>query len=80
MYEDKNSITKEELEENLKAELEWVKYRINMLNIMEKKLYKMREVAQKAAHYISKEETEELSNKIKWLEMQVNALDEESRR
>ncbi|MBV7272241.1 hypothetical protein JMF89_11315 [Clostridiaceae bacterium UIB06] len=72
-------MTKEELEEKLQAELEWVKYRLRMLDIMEKKLYQMRDVAQKSAKNISAEERNDLNKKIKWLEMQVNALDEESR-
>lgn len=79
MNEDKNHIIKEQLEEKLREELEWVKYRIRMLDIMEKKLYQMKDIAQKAGNHISEEEREELNNKIKWLEMQVNALDEESR-
>ncbi|WP_246615205.1 hypothetical protein [Clostridium thailandense] len=79
MDENENHMTKEELEEKLQAELEWVKYRLRMLDIMEKKLYQMRDVAQKSAKNISAEERNDLNKKIKWLEMQVNALDEESR-
>lgn len=76
MNEDENYITHKE---NLREELEWVKYRIHMLDIMERKLYQMKEIAEEATENISKDEREELNKKIKYLEMQVNALDEESR-
>ena len=79
MDENKNHMTREELEEKFQAELEWVKYRMRMLDIMEKKLYQMKDIAQKSTNNISEEERKELNKKIKWLEMQVNALDEESR-
>ena len=35
-------------EKEMKDELAWVKYRINMLNIMEEKLMQMKEIAEKA--------------------------------
>lgn len=79
MDENKNHLTREELEEKLQEELEWVKYRLRMLDIMEKKLYQMKDIAQKSNNNIPEEERKELDKKIKFLEMQVNALDEESR-
>lgn len=79
MDESKNHMTREELEEKLQAELEWVKYRLRMLDIMERKLYEMKDIAQRSTNNISGEGRKELNKKIKFLEMQVNALDEESR-
>lgn len=79
MDENKKHITGEELEEKLQAELEWVKYRLRMLDIMERKIYQMKGIAQRSTSNISEEERKELNKKIKWLEMQVNALDGESR-
>ncbi|MTK13023.1 MAG: hypothetical protein F8N39_13375 [Clostridiaceae bacterium] len=73
--DEKNIIHKEKLLE----ELEWVKYRIHMLDIIERKLYQMKTIAQESTGNLSKQEREELNKKIKYLEMQVNALDEESR-
>lgn len=70
---------KEELKKSLQEELKWVYYRQKMLDIIERKLYQMKEIAEKSAENISKEEREELNKKIKYLEMQVNALDEESK-
>lgn len=70
---------KEELKQKLQEELQWVQYRQKMLNIIEKKLYQMKSIAREATKNISKDEREELNKKIKYLEMQVNALDEESK-
>lgn len=70
---------KEELKQKLQEELQWVQYRRKMLNIIEKKLYQMKSIAEEATGNISKVERERLNKKIKYLEMQVNALDEESK-
>ena len=37
---------REELKQELKAELQWVKYRIRMLDIIEEKLLKIRKMAE----------------------------------
>ncbi|AWI03691.1 hypothetical protein [Clostridium drakei] len=71
-----------EEDENLKKlqeELEWVKYRIKMLDIMERKLLEMKRIAQNAGNNISIKEREELNKKIKYLESQIKGIDEESR-
>lgn len=69
---------KEELHQ-LQEQLEWVKYRIKMLDIIEKKLYDMKKIAEDASNDIDIKERIELNKKIKYLESQVNALDQESR-
>lgn len=71
---------KEEDLQKLKEELEWVRYRIKMLDIMEKKLFEMRKIAENATYDISSEEREELNKKIKSLESQVNGINGESKR
>lgn len=65
--------------ESLQEELEWVKYRIKMLDIMERKLFEMKCISENAQNNISLEEREQLNKKIKLLESQVNGIDEESR-
>lgn len=69
---------KEEILQQLQVELEWVKYRIRMLDIMNIKLRNMKAIAERASINISLEERMELNKSIKYLEAQVNALDEES--
>jgi hypothetical protein len=70
---------KEEELQKLKEELEWVKYRIKMLDIMERKLFEMRKIAESAQNNISVEEREQLNKKIKSLQSQINGVDGESR-
>lgn len=65
--------------DKLKEELEWVKYRIKMLDIMERKLLQMRKIAKDATYDIREEEREKLNKKIKSLESQVNGIDGERR-
>lgn len=69
---------KEEILQQLQVELEWVKYRIRMLDIMNIKLRYMKAIVERASINISSEERMELNKSIKYLEAQVNALDEES--
>lgn len=69
----------EEKLHQLQEQLEWVKYRLKMLDIIEKKLYDMKKIAVDASKDIDIEQRIELNKKIKYLESQVNALDEESR-
>ena len=72
---------KEELKEVLEQELVWVKYRQDMLDIIEEKLLKMREIAEQAKEEnMSPEKLKVLNTKLKNLAAQVRALDEESRK
>jgi flagellin-like hook-associated protein FlgL len=71
---------KEELRQQLQQELQWVKYRQEMLDIIEKKLIQMREIAvQVKEENLSPVEIEALNAKLNNLVAQVNALDEESK-
>ncbi|MBV4450432.1 hypothetical protein KM792_12315 [Clostridium tyrobutyricum] len=65
----------------LNQELQWVKYRIHILDIIQEKLLLMRNMADKArASNLSTIEIQELNYKINSLAIQVKALDEESKR
>lgn len=76
MFMDKS----EKLRLALNEELQWIQYRQKMLNIMEEKLIKMKEiVVQAQQNDISMEKIEELNHSINNLAQQVRALDEESR-
>ena len=71
---------KEELKQELEQELQWVKYRQKILDIIEAKLLEMREIADKAKEEnLSVVEVEALNARINNLAAQVNALDEESK-
>lgn len=71
---------KEELKQEIQQELNWVKYRHNMLGIIEVKLLQMREIAEYAKEEnLSEVKIESLNARIKNLAAQINALDEESR-
>jgi ABC-type phosphate transport system auxiliary subunit len=62
-------------------ELQWVKYRLNMLNIIEEKLFIMKGLAQKVQNSsLSKSEIDELNRKLNNLAGQIKALDQESRK
>lgn len=70
----------QELKQKLQEELNWVKYRHNMLGIIEVKLLQMREIAEQAKEEIlSDVEIEVLNARINNLVAQVNALYEESK-
>lgn len=72
---------KEELKKKLQQELQWVKYRQNMLDIIEGKLLQMRELAERAKEKnITTSEITSLNAKLNNLALQVKALDEESRK
>ena len=72
---------REELKQELKSELQWVKYRMRMLDIIEEKLVKMRNLAEVArVGNISAYETESINAEINNLAQQARALDEESRK
>jgi hypothetical protein len=71
---------KEELKQTLQEELNWVKYRHNMLGIIEVKLLQMREIAKQAKEdNLSAVEIEALNVRINKLATQVNSIDEQSR-
>lgn len=71
---------KEELIQQLKAELQWVKYRMRMLDIIEEKLLQMKRMAEIAKESnFSSEEIEAINVEIHNLEEQVKAIDSESR-
>lgn len=70
----------EKLKEILDQELQWIQYRQKMLNIIEEKLIKMKEIVVQAQYNdVSMEKIEELNHSINNLAQQVRALDEESR-
>ncbi|WP_242872933.1 hypothetical protein [Clostridium magnum] len=72
---------KENPEKELQQELQWVKYRQKMLDIMEEKLLLMKQLSEQAkkGNLIARE-LEELNTRINDLAAQVRALDSESRR
>lgn len=72
---------REELKQELKQELQWVKYRQKMLDIMEEKLLQMREIAEQVKEKnLTTAEIEVLNIKLNNLVVQVKAIDSESRR
>ncbi|ALU37440.1 hypothetical protein CLAU_3013 [Clostridium autoethanogenum DSM 10061] len=72
---------KEQLRQELEEKLQWVKYRQQMLDIMEKKLLKMRKIAEQAKQdNIDEKYLKVLNDKINDLAAQVRALDGESRK
>ncbi|GEA29281.1 hypothetical protein [Clostridium diolis] len=72
---------REELIHQLKAELQWIKYRMRMLDIIEEKLLQMRMMTETAKELnLSAEEINFLNIEIHNLEKKVKALDSESRK
>lgn len=72
---------REEIRQELQQELQWVKYRREMLEIIEKKLLYMKELAEQANHKSFNEaEIELLNSMLNDLAAQVKALDSESRK
>ncbi len=70
---------REELKQELKSKLQWAKYR--MLDIIEEKLVKMRNMAEIAKEGdLSVDEVESINEEINNLAQQDRALDEESRK
>lgn len=69
----------DKLAKKLEEELEWVKYRIRMLDIIETKLLEMRAAAKFAAdNSLDEAVIDVIQTRINDLEMQINALDSES--
>jgi hypothetical protein len=70
---------REELKQELKAELQWVKYRQKMLDIIEEKLLQMREIVEQIEQGdFTPKELEVLNSKLNNLTEQVKAIDSES--
>ncbi|MGF7184416.1 flagellin-like hook-associated protein FlgL [Desulfitispora alkaliphila] len=67
-------------EEYLKQKLEWVKYRLKVLDEIEAKLLEMRELAEQAkGEDLTDVERANLNRKVQLLEKEVNQLDDKSR-
>lgn len=67
--------------EELEQELQWVQYRQKMLDIIDKKLMEMKEIAEQVKEEkLDSEEVKLANTKINNLLMQVKSLDEESRK
>lgn len=67
-------------EDYLQQKLEWVKYRLNMLDQVEAKLSEMRKLAEYARdNTLSSQEIKELNMKINKLQQEVIAMDEQSK-
>lgn len=65
---------KEQLRQELEEKLQWVKYRQQMLDIMEKKLLKMRKIAEQAKQdNIDEKYLKVLNDKINDLAAQVRS-------
>jgi len=71
---------REKLKMELELELQWVKYRQEMLDIMGDKLLQMKEMVEKVKlGNLTSGEVEALNSKLNILASQVKAIDEESR-
>lgn len=71
---------KEEQKLELQQELQWVQYRMKMLDLIELKLLQMKEIAEQAKNNKpGLEEVKVLNTKLNNLATQVRALDGESR-
>lgn len=67
-------------EEYLKQKLEWVKYRLEVLDEIEAKLLEMRELAEQArSQDLTTAERADLNRQVQLLEKEVNQLDNKSR-
>lgn len=72
---------KEKVKYELKQELQWVQYRMKMLNIMDEKLLQMKQIAAKAeGEKLSSIELKALNDRLNCLAEQIRALDSESRK
>ncbi|ABR46967.1 hypothetical protein Amet_0742 [Alkaliphilus metalliredigens QYMF] len=70
---------KEQVKKEMKQELEKVKYRIKILDLIEEKLFEMRELAQRVIEEeLTDEEIENINQQVKTLEKQVKLLNSES--
>lgn len=72
---------KEELKQELEQELQWVRYRQKMLDLIEDKLLQMKQIAEQAKEgNLSPAELEVLNDRLNNLVAQVRAIDSESRK
>lgn len=72
---------REELKTELEQELQWVIYRLRMLDIIEHKLLEMKKLAEQAKQgNLTSGELEALNARMNNLAAQVRAIDEESRK
>ncbi|MGF7184466.1 hypothetical protein GGQ84_000549 [Desulfitispora alkaliphila] len=70
----------EQVKKEMEQQLERVKYRIKILDLIEEKIFEMRELAQKVVDGdLTDEETESINQRVKNLEQQVRLLDVEKR-
>jgi len=71
---------REELEKKLKEELQWIKYRQRMLDVIEEKLIEMKNIAEQAKEKsLTEIELRKLNIELNNLSEQVKAIDSESR-
>jgi len=72
-------IEPEQVKRQLEEQLELVKQRIQILNMIEERLIRMRELAQNVVdNDLTKREIEAISREVKSLEEQINLLNLES--
>lgn len=68
-----------QVKEEMKQELERVKYRTEILDLIEEKLFKMRALAQRVVDEdLSDEETEEMNQQVQFLDQEIKLLNSES--
>lgn len=78
---DKKEYEKDELKKVLNEELLWIQYRARMLDLIEDKLLQMKEMVEDLKQgNLSKEEIGFINVEMNRLTVEINALDEESRR
>ena len=72
---------REALKKEFEQELQWVKYRQKMLDIMEEKLIQMKQLVEQVKQgNLTAEELKLLNYRLNDLSKQVKAIDSESRR
>lgn len=71
---------REELKQELQLELQWVQYRQRMLDIIEEKLFQMKQLAQPKEENLNPVELKALNEKLNDLVEQIMTIDSESRK
>ena len=67
------------VKKELEAQLEKVKHRLQILDMIEERLFQMRELAQKVVDEdLTEEELQKINQQVKYMEEQVRLLDSES--
>ncbi|SHI62303.1 hypothetical protein SAMN02745975_00267 [Geosporobacter subterraneus DSM 17957] len=70
---------KDHIKKELEEQLERVKQRLQILDMIEEKLFQMRELAQRVVDEdLTDEEIQKINKQVKYLEEQVRLLDSES--